>query len=154
MEAGLGRVADDEVAVAVEVDAVRQDEFARALALAADRGQVLPVGAELLDAGVAGVEDVDVPVLVDGDVGGIVEGDVLVLGVDVPDLADELERDPGGFAPQAAFDVVDDADAVDRLDLLSRGRGDEGEKRNDGEDGEAEKILHGSLLGPGVTGRC
>jgi hypothetical protein len=99
VEPRLGRIADDEVAVAVDVETVGQDELARALALAADRGQIAAVRSELLDASVPGVEDVDVAGRVDGYVAGEVEGDALVLGVDVADLADEIPGEPRGVAP-------------------------------------------------------
>jgi hypothetical protein len=49
----------------------------------------------------------------------MIEGDVLIFGVDIADLADEFEHDLGAFPPHAAADVVDDPNPVNILDNLS-----------------------------------
>ncbi len=118
-----------DVSLAIDADRAQALELARPLPSPADGPDVLAVRAEHLDALVAAVEDEDVAGGVHGHVEGRAESQVFVFRVDVPDRPDELERDLRVVSPNPALLVVNDADAVDGLDLL--GGGEDGDEKQE-----------------------
>jgi hypothetical protein len=81
---------------------------------------VSELGAELLDAVIARIEDINIPCLIHSEVFWKVESEILILRVNIADLPHEFQSE-GELSPElAALFVLDDLDSINDLDLLSR----------------------------------
>ena len=135
LDALVVRVGDIKEAFVIKGQPDGVIELAGPLAFAPKGRQVFPLGAELLDAVVAGVENEEIAGAVDGDGRRHVEGHILVGRFDVAERADGLERHFRGFAPGSWAGIVDELDAVHGLDLLAgeskhRGQNDRGDDQD------------------------